>query len=138
VKTKLAAGFALVLAMIAVTAGPAFAQAGDDVGGFDLKSAVVLGLVLTGLVTQVVKLVSGDNRERLKVVACLGVAIVAVQLVAASDFASTEIVLERPLNSLNFASQLVVAILAAGVASLTWEIVKRIDGIGENRPGAGT
>lgn len=105
--------------------------------GVDLGSAVVLGLVLIGL-TQLVMSVLNPTK-RLVAIVSLVVAIAAVQLVAASDFASTEIVLDRALNSMNFASQLVISLLAAGVASGVWQIgAKAVSNIGQNQepPGA--
>jgi hypothetical protein len=105
--------------------------------GVDLGSAVVLGLVLIGLVQLVMSVL--DPTKRLVALVSLAVAIVAVQLVAASDFASEQVVLDRPLNSMNFASQLVVSLLAAGIASGVWQIgAKAVSNIGQNQepPGA--
>lgn len=99
---------------------------------FDIGSAIVLGLVLTGLVTLVHSVVVGDNAERLKVAICVVVSVVTVLLVAASDFAKDQVVLDRPLASLNFASQLVVALLLAGIASGIWQGLKAVSNVGEN------
>jgi len=61
------------------------------------------------------------------------VAIIGVQLVAASDFAGEQVLLNKPLNSMNFWSQLVVSLLAAGAASGVWQIgYKAIKNIGQN------
>lgn len=89
---------------------------------FDLGSAVVLGLVIVGLVSLVYSLIYGDKAARVKAVVCLVVAIVAVSLVGASDFGHENVVLDRPLDTLNFASQMIVALLASGVASGVWQI----------------
>lgn len=102
---------------------------------FDLGSAVVLGLVVMGLVTMVHTLVYGPGPDRVKVVSCLVVAFIAVQVVAASDFANEQVVLNRKLDSLNFWSQMVIVLLVAGVASAVWNIgVKAISNIGTPMP----
>lgn len=102
---------------------------------FDLGSAVVLGLVVMGLVAMVHTLIYGPGPDRVKVVACLVVAFIAVVLVAASDFANEQVVLNRKLDSLNFWSQMVIVLLVAGVASAVWNIgVKAISNIGQNQP----
>ncbi len=100
---------------------------------FDIGSAVVLGLVLTGLVVLVRSLIYGTNSDRIMVLSCLAVAVVAVQLVAASDFAGEQVVLDRALNSMNFASQLVVSLLLAGIAATAWQGLKAVRNIGENQ-----
>jgi len=100
---------------------------------FDIGSAVVLGLVLTGLVTMVHTLVVGPGPARVKVLVCLGVAVVVVLLVAASDFAHQQVVLDRSLDTLNFWSQLVVAILLAGLASVAWEGLRAVKNVGSNQ-----
>ncbi len=107
--------------------------------GLDLGQAVVLGLVLIGLAQLALSLIKGPNDKRIVAGVSLVISIIAVQLVAASDFASEQIVLDRPLNSMNFASQLVVSLLAAGIASGVWQIgAKAVSNIGQNQdpPGA--
>ena len=101
---------------------------------FDIGSAIVLGLVLTGLVTLVYSLVVGDTAERIKVAVCLVVSIITVLLVAASDFAKEQVVLDRSLDSLNVPSQLVVALLLAGIAAGIWQGLKAVSNVGENKP----
>lgn len=101
---------------------------------FDLASAVVLGLVVLGLVSLVHSLILGTNADRVKVVVCLAVSVVAVVLVAASDFAHEQVVLDRPLDSLNFASQLVVSLLIAGIASAAWQGYQTVKNVGQNQP----
>lgn len=98
----------------------------------DLSSAVVLGLVVLGLVTLVRSAMAGGDKLKTAVIVIV-IAVVAVFLVSASDFASEEVVLDRPLDSLNVWSQLVVAILLAGVASAAWEGLKAVANVGENR-----
>jgi len=100
---------------------------------FDIGSAVVLGLVLTGLVTLARTFVEGPNKSRIVAGLCLVLSVIAVLLVSASDFASEQVVLERSLDSLNVFSQLVVAVLLAGVASGIWEGLTAIKNIGENQ-----
>lgn len=103
--------------------------------GFSLGSAVVLGLVLVGLVSLAHSLVLGTNADRIKSGICLGVSIVAVLLVGASDFGHTQIVLDKPLDTMNIWSQLVVALLAAGIASGLWQAgPKAISNIGIPMP----
>lgn len=97
---------------------------------FDIGSAVVLGLVLTGLVTLAHTLIKGDNDSKVAAGICLVVSIIAVQLVAASDFASEQVVLDRALNDLNFWSQLVVSLLLAGVAAGVWTGFKAVSRVG--------
>lgn len=99
---------------------------------FDIASAVILGLVVVGLVSQVRSLIYGTKDDRIAVVACLVIAVVAVLVVAASDFGHEQVVLDRPLDSLNIWSQLVVALLVAGVASAAWQGVKAVRNIGAN------
>lgn len=103
--------------------------------GFNLGSAIVLGLVIMGLVSMVHTLVYGPNSDRVKVGACLGVSFLAVVLVAASDFAHQQIILDRPLDSMNFWSQMVIVFLAAGIASGVWQVgPKAISNIGIPMP----
>lgn len=97
---------------------------------FDLASAVVLGLVVMGLVTMAMAVKDGKWAE---VVICLAVSFGAVMLVAASDFAHEQVVLDRPLDTLNLASQAVVALLIAGVAATAWETLKAAKNIGQNQ-----
>jgi hypothetical protein len=101
---------------------------------FDIGSAIVLGLVLTGLVTLVHSLITGTKDDRIKVLVCLVVSVVAVLLVAASDFAHEQVVLDRSLDSLNFWSQMVIALLLAGIASGIWTGFKAVSRVG-NTPG---
>ena len=101
---------------------------------FDIGSAVVLGLVLTGLTALVHSLVSGTGADRIRVVCCLAVSVVAVVLVAASDFAGEQVLLDHKLSTLNFASQLVVALLAAGLASGIWQGFKAVSNVGIPMP----
>jgi hypothetical protein len=102
---------------------------------FDLGSAIVLGLVLVGLTSLAHTLVTGTKQQRLTAAICLVVSIVAVLLVGASDFAHEQVLLEHPLDQLNIWSQLLIAVLAAGVASATWEIgSKAVSNIGQNQP----
>lgn len=101
---------------------------------FDVASAVVLGLVLTGLVSLVRTVVQGPPADRLKVIICVAVSVVTVLLVAASDFAGDQVVLDRPLDSLNFWSQMVVALLLAGLASVSWQTLRAVKNIGANNP----
>lgn len=100
----------------------------------DIGSAVVLGLVLTGLVSLAKTVLEGPPKDRRTVLVCLAVSIVTVQLVAASDFAGEQVVLDRPLNSMNFWSQLVVSLLLVGLASFAWQGVKAVRNVGENQP----
>ena len=100
----------------------------------DLGSAIILGLVVTGLVKLARDFAFGDTRTRITVGICLVVSVAAVLLVAASDFASEQVVLDRPLDSLNTASQLVVALLLAGFASVAWQTLGAVRNVGENEP----
>jgi hypothetical protein len=90
----------------------------------------VLGLVLLGLVALAKTLLDGPNRDRLIVLICFVVALIAVLLVAASDFAHENVVLDRPLDSLNFWSQMVIVILATGLASAGWQGIKAVSRVG--------
>lgn len=97
---------------------------------FDIGSAVVLGLVVVGLVSLVKSLVYGTTQDRVITVACLVVAFIAVMLVAASDFAREQVVLDRTLDSLNFWSQMVIVLLLAGTASGIWQGYKAVSRVG--------
>lgn len=101
---------------------------------FDLSSAVVVGLVLTGLVSLVRTLVQGPNPRRITAGLCFVVSLATIMLVAASDFAHDQMLLNYPLDTLNLASQVVVAILAAGLASAVWEGFSAAKNIGQNQP----
>ena len=76
---------------------------------FDFGNAAVLGLVLVGLVSLAKSLIYGTTESRIVALTCLLIAFVGVQLVAASDFARQQVLLDVPLNAMNFWSQLVVA-----------------------------
>lgn len=99
---------------------------------FDISSAVILGLVVLGLIAIAKTLYEGSARDRIIVAICFLVSLVTVVLVAASDFASEQVVLDRPLSTLNFGSQLVVVILLTGTASAAYEGLKAVKNIGEN------
>lgn len=101
---------------------------------FDLSSAVVVGLVLTGLVSLVRTIVQGPNPRRITAATCFLVSLATIILVSASDFAHDQVILKQPLDRLNVASQIVVAILAAGIASAVWEGYTAAKNIGENQP----
>lgn len=101
----------------------------------DLGSAVVVGLVLTGLVALARSLIEGPtNKDRLTVVVCLALGIGTVLLVGASDFASEQVLLDKPLDTLNVWSQILLGVLLAGVASTLWQAVKAVSNVGENQP----
>lgn len=97
-----------------------------------LGGALVLGLVLTGVVKLVHDAVFGDTIARLKVAICVIVAVVVVLLISASDFASETVILKKSLASLNVWSQLVIALLVAGVASTIWQTLGAVRNVGEN------
>lgn len=97
---------------------------------FDIGNAVVIGLVLAGLVALAKSLIYGTMQDRVIAVACLVVSFITVVLVAASDFAGEQVLLEHKLSSLNFASQLVIVLLLAGVASGTWQGFKALSHVG--------
>jgi hypothetical protein len=99
---------------------------------FDLSSALVLGLTLTGLVALARSIALGTNTQRIVAITCLVVGIAAVLLVSASNFSSDEVVLNRSLDSLNFWSQLVVGILLAGIAAGIWEGYTAVKNVGHN------
>lgn len=100
----------------------------------ELTGLVVVGAAILGLVTLARTLVEGPtNKDRLVAVLCLVIAVVAVVLVGASDFAEQEIVLDRPLNSLNGASQALLGILLAGTASAAWTGLKALSLVGSAR-----
>lgn len=101
---------------------------------FDLTSAAVVAFLLFGLVEAVKNLLWGTNKERVIVAAAFVVSLVTIVLVAASDFAHEQVVLDRPLDSLNFASQLVIALLAMGLAAAAFKGVQAVRNIGENQP----
>ena len=101
---------------------------------FDIGSAVVLGLVVMGLVALVHSLVLGTGADRIRVLCCLAVSVVAVVLVAASDFAGEQVLLDHKLSTLNFASQMIVALLLAGLAAAAWQGVKAVSNIGVPMP----
>jgi uncharacterized membrane protein len=101
---------------------------------FDIGSAVILGLVLMGLIDVARTLVEGPNKSRIQVAVVIVVCAVTVLLVAASDFAHEQVVLNRPLDSLNFASQMVIVVLLIGLASAAWKGIKAVSNIGQNAP----
>lgn len=100
---------------------------------FDVGSAVILGLVAVGFVSLLKALVWGSTYDRLVAIICVVAAVGAVLLVSASDFASEQVVLNRSLDSLNFGSQLIVALLLSGLASGTWQAYKSVRNIGQNQ-----
>jgi hypothetical protein len=95
----------------------------------DLSSAVVLGFVLTGLIALGKTLYDGPNRDRVIVGICFIVSFTTVMLIAASDFAHESVILKIPLDSMNFWSQMVIVLLATGLASAIWKGYKAINGI---------
>ena len=99
---------------------------------FDFGNAAVLGLVLVGLVSLAKSLVYGTTESRIVALTCLLIAFVGVQLVAASDFARQQVLLDVPLNAMNFWSQLVVALLASGIASGIWQGYIAVKNIGQS------
>ena len=102
----------------------------------ELTGLVVVGAAILGLVSIARTMVEGTNRERVTAALCLVIAIGAVMLVGASDFAETEVVLDKPLNALNGASQVLLGVLLAGTASAAWQGLKAVRNIGENAPDA--
>src|SRR5678815_1807122 len=98
----------------------------------DLGSAVVLGAVVLGLVALARSLIFGTNVDRIVAGVCVVVSVLAVVLVAASDFAHENVVLDRPLDSVNFASQLVIALMLSGFASAGWQALRSVRNIGDN------
>jgi len=101
---------------------------------FDIGSAVVLGLVVMGLVALAHSLVLGTNTDRIRALVCMAVSVLAVVLVAASDFAGEQVLLDHKLSTLNFASQMIVALLLSGIASAAWQGVKAVSNIGQPMP----
>jgi hypothetical protein len=98
-----------------------------------LAGAAVLGAVLTGLIKLVHDFIDGDTKTRIKIGACFVVSVVVVLLISASDFASRTVILGKHLDSLNLASQLVIALLATGIAVTIWTTLGQIGNIGENK-----
>lgn len=101
---------------------------------FELGSALVLGLVVVGLISLAKAIVDGPNRTRVIVLICLVISFVTVVLVAASDFAHEQVILKRTLDSMNFASQMIVVVLLTGLAAGIWEGFTTIKNIGHNQP----
>lgn len=98
----------------------------------DLGSAAVVGLVVLGLVALARSLIYGTNQDRVIAGVSLVVGIGAVLLVGASDFAHEQVLLDRPLDTLNGWSQVLLGVLVGGVASAGWQGVKAIRNVGEN------
>lgn len=99
---------------------------------FDLASAAVLGLVLYGLVEAFKSLVWGTTTDRIRVVGAFGLSLLTVMLVAWSDFSHEQVVLNRALDTLNFGSQVVIAILMMGLGVTAFKGVKAVRNIGQN------
>lgn len=100
---------------------------------FNLAGAAILAATLVGLVSLAKTFAFGTQRERVTAGIVLAVSVVAVFLVAASDFAHTQTVLDRPLDQMNVWSQLVVAVLVAGLGAGGWETLKKVADIGISR-----
>lgn len=96
----------------------------------DLASAAILAGVIVGLVTLANSIVFGTAKQRVVGIVVVIISFVAVMLVAQSDFGHTQVVLSKPLDTMNFYSQLVVVVMLAGGASVLWEGFKRVSDIG--------
>lgn len=96
----------------------------------DLASAAILAGVVVGLVTLANSIVFGTAKQRIVGIVVVVISFLAVMLVAQSDFGHTQVVLSKPLDTMNFGSQLVVVVLLAGGASVLWEGFKRVSDIG--------
>jgi cell division protein FtsW (lipid II flippase) len=92
--------------------------------------------VLLGLVSLAKSLAFGTNRDRIVAGLTIVIAVVAVLLVAASDFGHTQVVLDVPLDSMNFWSQLVVAVILAGLGSGVWQGLAAVKNVGQNQVAA--
>jgi hypothetical protein len=99
----------------------------------DLSSAVIVGLVVIGLVALARSLIYGTMQDRVVAVVCLVLGVGTVWLVGASDFASEQVILNKPLDSMNFWSQLLVGILVGGIASAGWQGYKSVRNVGQNQ-----
>lgn len=100
----------------------------------DLTSAAILAGVILGLVTLTNSIVFGTSRERVIAAVVLVISLASVMLVAISDFGHSQVVFTRPLDTMSFPTQVVVAILLAGGASALWEGFKTVRNIGQNQP----
>lgn len=98
---------------------------------FDLTSAVVLAAVVMGLVFLLKTLLPDGVSPKIVAVLCVVVGILAVLIVGASDFAHDQVVLNRPLDSLNLASQILVGFLVGGGAAASYKTLSAISNIGQ-------
>ncbi len=98
-----------------------------------LAGAAVIGAVGTGLTKLVHDFIYGDATTRIKIGACLGVAIFLVLVGAQTDFAHDTVILGKHLDAVNLATQLFFAVLIAGIFVTVWTTLGQIGNIGENK-----
>lgn len=99
-----------------------------------LASAVVLGLVVLGLVSEAKKLIYGTKHEKVVVVLAFVISTIAVFLVGASVWAHKQVLLGEHLDTLDVASKFVVVVVVWGIAGVSWEGLGALKNIGQNQP----
>lgn len=100
----------------------------------DFAQAALLVAGLLGITQLAKTFVYGTTRERVNAAIVLVASTVATLLVAQSDWASTQVVGDKPLSTLNFWSLLLVAVFLAGASSTAWELLGAVKNVGENQP----
>ncbi len=97
----------------------------------DFAHAGLLALLIFVLVAAVDKVVALPPAVKIPLAFALGILVVV--LVAASDFSHEQVVMNRPLDTLNGASQVVVGLLLGALATGIDQGLKAVRNIGENQ-----
>ena len=99
----------------------------------DFGNAVLLIATVVGLVSLARSLKDGTTSDRINVGIVIAVAFLAVFLLGATSWASTQIINGVEMDNMSVADKILIAIWAAGAASFGWETLKSVRNIGENQ-----
>lgn len=97
----------------------------------DFGQASLLALLIFVAVAAVDQIVTLPSAVKIPLAFALGILVVV--LVAASDFGHEQVVMDRPLDSLNGASQVVVGLLLGAFATGIDQGLKAIRNVGQNQ-----
>lgn len=98
----------------------------------DLSNAILPGVLVFAIIAGITHATGGQLASAIKVPLAFVLGIVAAVIVAQSDFGSSQIVADQPLDTLNGASQVIVGLLVGATAVGIDVLQKAVRNIGSN------
>jgi hypothetical protein len=99
----------------------------------DLSNALLPGILVFALIAGISQAVGDKLSSAVKVPLAFALGVLAVVAVAASDFGHTQIVADKPLDTLNLVSQVLVGVLVGAASVAIDQGFKAVRNIGQNQ-----